>query len=144
VTLNREAALEAGLSFNTLADRTAELLLEVPGITHALPRRLLDAKARPPLRDLWRDVHPTRSPDVLFLIEKYAMFAPSGTDHGTQFDYDRRVPLMFLGRSIVAVHDVDGGSPTDIAPTLAAYLGIDLLTEPDGRVLTEVFFRPKR
>jgi hypothetical protein len=144
VTLNRDAALAADISFETLADRTAALLREVPGITHAIPRSRLRASAKPPLRDLFRDTHPTRSGDVQFLIEKNAMFSPSGTDHYTQHDYDRRVPLVFLGPGFAAIYDVDGGSPTDIAPTLAYYLGLDLLTEADGRVLTEAFEQTER
>lgn len=144
VTLNHDAAAAAMIPIEKLADKTAELLRAVPGISHAEARHRLGPQSKPPLRDLFRDTHMTRSADVQFLLEANAMFTPTGTDHYTQHDYDRRVPLAFLGAGFAAVHDVDGGSPTDIAPTLAAYLGIDLLTEPDGHVLEEAFVQPER
>lgn len=143
VTLNHAAAKAKSIPIETLAGRAAELLRKVPGISHASPRsELLRGQFDDWPPAVTADLHPTRSADVHFLLEKNAMFGLSGTTHGTHHDNDSRVPLIFLGKMFAAVHDVDGGGTTDIAPTLAAYLGIELLTKPDGRVLTEAYVQP--
>ncbi|MHC4845887.1 MAG: alkaline phosphatase family protein [Planctomycetota bacterium] len=143
VTLNREAAKARRIPLETLADRTAELLEDVPGVARAVPTHRLVGPTTDALSAMARDTHPTRSADVHFLLEKDAMFSSSGTTHGTHHDDDSRVPVMFLGKWFAAVHDVEGGGTTDIAPTLAGYMGLDLLTEPDGRELTEAYFQPE-
>ena len=56
---------------------------------------------------------------------------PRGTTHGSPYLYDRRVPLIFLGRGVEA-GSIDGrASTTSIAATLARELGVSV---PDGVV----------
>ena len=58
-----------------------------------------------------------------------------GTGHGSPYDYDRNIPLIFYGKGIKpGVSDVTAHS-VDIATTLAALLGIDSPAHVDGRQL---------
>ena len=58
-----------------------------------------------------------------------------GTGHGSLYDYDRNIPLIFYGKGIKpGVSDVTAHS-VDIATTLAALLGIDSPVHVDGRQL---------
>lgn len=57
------------------------------------------------------------------------------TTHGSPWDYDRRVPIIFAGAGIQTGTYLVPASPTDIAPTLAHLVGITL-PRADGRVLT--------
>jgi predicted AlkP superfamily pyrophosphatase or phosphodiesterase len=57
--------------------------------------------------------------------------------HGTPFDYDAHVPLAFLGRQFVTGHQNIKVNVVDLAPTLAAVLGIRPLERLDGRILKE-------
>jgi predicted AlkP superfamily pyrophosphatase or phosphodiesterase len=59
----------------------------------------------------------------------------SVTTHGTPWDYDRRVPLIFAGAGIAPGTYLTPASPADVAPTLAYLVGITL-PNADGRVLT--------
>jgi hypothetical protein len=60
-----------------------------------------------------------------------------GTSHGSVHDYDRHVPVVFMGAGIKAgSHDRESG-PEDVAPTLGALLGLDY-PEQDGRILREM------
>ena len=61
-----------------------------------------------------------------------------GTGHGTVYDYDRHIPVVFAGPGIKAGTYDQSCGPEDIAPTLAMLLK---LTMPkDGyRVLSESF-----
>ncbi len=58
------------------------------------------------------------------------------TTHGSPWDYDRRVPIIFAGAGIQPGSYLVPASPTDIAPTLAHLVGITL-PKGDGRVLTQ-------
>jgi arylsulfatase A-like enzyme len=72
----------------------------------------------------------------LFVVQKpYWMASKSGTSHGTPFNYDTHVPVIFLGRAIRAGRYDENISVTDIAPTLAALLGVNAPSGSVGRVL---------
>jgi predicted AlkP superfamily pyrophosphatase or phosphodiesterase len=60
-----------------------------------------------------------------------------GTGHGTVHDYDRHVPVVFLGPGIRPGRYERECGPHEIAPTLAALLGLDYRLEQGQRVLSE-------
>jgi len=60
----------------------------------------------------------------------------AGTSHGTGHAYDRRVPVILMGKGVAPGIYLGPASPADIAPTLAALTGVTL-PAPDGRVLIE-------
>lgn len=55
--------------------------------------------------------------------------------HGSPYDYDRRVPLIFLGAGIAAGSSSERVRSVDVAPTLAAFAGVAVPADLDGRVL---------
>lgn len=56
--------------------------------------------------------------------------------HGSFWDYDRRVPMLFWRKGIVGFEQPLGVETVDIAPTLAALVGLTLAPgEVDGRCL---------
>ena len=68
---------------------------------------------------------------------------PGGSGHGTAHDYDRHVPMAFLGPGIApGVHDAPSG-PEGIAPTLGALLGLDYPLQDADRLLSEVVAPPR-
>ena len=61
-----------------------------------------------------------------------------GSTHGSPYRYNAHVPLAFYGAGIrkqVVKTPVD---QADIAPTLAALLGIEGIPDADGKPLAEV------
>ena len=80
-----------------------------------------------------------RSGDLYIIQEPYYLFdAGSGTSHGTPYDYDSHVPIIFFGAGIKSGIYRQAVAPNDIAPTIAQILGVQ---EPSGaivRVLTEM------
>jgi predicted AlkP superfamily pyrophosphatase or phosphodiesterase len=81
-----------------------------------------------------------RSPDVMVLPKKYIYLddRPGGTGHGTPYDYDRHVPIIFMGPGIKPGKYEEPCGPEDIAPTLAKILGFDYPKESDARLLQEM------
>jgi predicted AlkP superfamily pyrophosphatase or phosphodiesterase len=56
--------------------------------------------------------------------------------HGSPYDYDRRVPILFYGAGISAQERPLPIEVVDIAPTLAHVLGMTPPVPVDGRCLT--------
>lgn len=61
---------------------------------------------------------------------------PTGTGHGSPYLYDRHVPMIFFGAGIPAGQSEDRASVADIAPTLAALLGVPFPDDLDGEART--------
>ncbi|HEY2040022.1 MAG TPA: alkaline phosphatase family protein [Edaphobacter sp.] len=59
------------------------------------------------------------------------------TTHFSPWSYDRHVPLGFFGAQFVPGYYRDKVAPVDIAPTLAAILGVNQPSASMGKVLTE-------
>jgi predicted AlkP superfamily pyrophosphatase or phosphodiesterase len=79
-----------------------------------------------------------RSGNLLILQEPYYLFEATGTSHGTPYDYDTHVPIIFLGSRIKARSYPQRVAVNDIAPTLATILQIEQPSGSIGRVLSEM------
>lgn len=86
--------------------------------------------------------HPGRSGDVVLLLDRAVTPIPvamPGTyvaTHGSAFDYDRRVPILFWRRGMRNFEQPQPVETVDIAPTLAAVLGLKVADGTfDGRCL---------
>jgi predicted AlkP superfamily pyrophosphatase or phosphodiesterase len=87
-----------------------------------------------------RSYFPSRSAHVIPRLKEfmYLTSAPGGTGHGTSYEYDRHVPVVFMGPMIrPGTYEGDAG-PEDIAPTLGALLGLDYPLQDARRRLTEM------
>jgi Type I phosphodiesterase / nucleotide pyrophosphatase len=75
----------------------------------------------------------------LFIVQKpYWIASKDGTTHGTPFSYDTHVPVIFYGRGIRAGRYDENIRVADIAPTLAALLGVNEPSGSVGRVLPAI------
>jgi hypothetical protein len=81
-----------------------------------------------------------RSPHVIARLKPFVYLSDyvGGTGHGTVHDYDRHVPVAFLGSAIRAGRYERVCGPEDIAPTLAHLLSLDYALETDQRLLSEM------
>ena len=79
-----------------------------------------------------------RSPDLLILAAPFTLVDPTAVaQHGTPYSYDAHVPLVLFGTAFRAGVYHGQVSPIDLAPTLAAALGITPPALSSGRVLFE-------
>lgn len=66
-----------------------------------------------------------RSGDVLFIDDpSFIAYGRTGSTHGSGFNYDTHVPLLFFGKGIKHGSTFQKTEITDIAPTISALLGI--------------------
>ncbi len=100
----------------------------------------------PFLRLFQNGFYKPRSPQLSVLLKQhvYLNTQVGGTGHGTAYDYDRHVPIVFMGPRIKRGSYSASCGPEDIAPTLARILGLPLQPEPDARLLTEMLIASTR
>ena len=90
-----------------------------------------------PVSRLYRNSYvPGKSPHFFIqLRETCLIYFGEGTSHGTVYDYDRRVPIIFFGKGVEPGVIGEPVHSIDIAPTLGEKLGLDLPGNLDGRAL---------
>lgn len=82
-----------------------------------------------------------RASDLFVVALPYWLFEDAGTSHGTPYNYDSHVPLIFMGPGIRPGLYHDRAAVNDLAVTLASMLGVETPSGASGRVLTEMLVR---
>ncbi|MCY1079407.1 alkaline phosphatase family protein [Archangium lansingense] len=84
-----------------------------------------------PLR---RGYYPGRSGDVLFVVKPFHVISAEavGTNHGAPYAYDQLVPLILAGKGVKPGIYPREISTTDVAPTVAALLEMNLPASAEG------------
>jgi predicted AlkP superfamily pyrophosphatase or phosphodiesterase len=103
-----------------------------PGVQRAfLSEQVRDgAQSKDPLvRAAALSYFPGRSGDIIFAAKPGWMIAAGGTTHGSATPDDQRVPILFLGAGIKPGKYQDPATPADVAPTLAAIVGLSMTAE---------------
>ena len=150
--LNYAAMREAKLDPAVVERFVTAEVIKLPGIAYAMSRSQLidgDYADAPMQRQIRRNFHFDRSGSVHLIPEQYwflhstdeaAKMGLSGLAaiHGSPWTYDTYVPIFFAGHKIPAQRIPRRVSPTDIAPTIASYLGIKPPSGSLGTPLREV------
>ena len=119
-----------------------EALGKLPGVLRVLPSEGLERKRSSRdrvIRAAALSYVPGRSGQMVVVPRRYFLMSSAtarGTTHGTMQDYDQRVPLVFLGRPFKRGRYDALSSPADLAPTLAATIGLPI-RGMDGRARRE-------
>ena len=125
-------------------ERTAaDAALKVAGVAYAFTRTQI-IEGRMPAGDLGRRVmngfYRPRAGDVWLISKPFHFFFEGfqlATTHGSPYHYDTHVPVIFYGAGVRAGRYNRECTPSDIAPTLAAILGIEPPSNTVGHVLVE-------
>jgi hypothetical protein len=141
LSLNQDLVLEKKLNRVEVEDTTREVILAIPHVWRVYTRSQLlrgETGDDPAGRSVLNGFFPTRGADIYVLLEPYWMFGASGTTHGTAFDYDNHVPVIFMGPGIRSGTYSNQILVNDVAPTLAGILEIGTPSGSVGRVLLEI------
>ncbi len=134
VYLNHALLADKKISLTDAADVVRLALLPLNGIVNVVNLNNLSASALPEVQmNSLRNVYqPNRSGDVYVLLQAgWFEGRAKGTTHGTNYAYDTHVPLLFYGKGIQPGQTLRRTHIHDIAPTIAALLGI---LEPSGNI----------
>jgi predicted AlkP superfamily pyrophosphatase or phosphodiesterase len=139
----------SGANVDSLADALAAELRKAPGVSKVYtPASLAAAKPSDLEAMRWRRQMPTSfSWLVAVCVDEHWIFGSgkSSTGHGTTNPDDVRVPILFRVPGLRAARIERTVRTVDIAPTLAALLGVKPLEKLEGVALPEVVrSRPRR
>ena len=140
--LNRRAAERRGLKWSEFLDEAAKILSRADGFAAVL---VPGADAGPFAEQVRRSYDPGRSGDLIAIMGENVLLhdkAP-GTSHGTPWDYDARVPLVFWGRGVRAGLTASPAATVDLAPTLGRLLGLDYPPGDGAAIRSEALAVPR-
>ncbi|MEE9281146.1 MAG: alkaline phosphatase family protein [Myxococcota bacterium] len=146
IAVRRTVARQVGVPVEQAIALVKARLEEQPAIARAWTAAEIRS-GRGELAELYRrSFVPGRSGDLVVQLAPTCLISASdyGTGHGSPYDYDRRVPLVFWGAGVEPAEVSGRAATVDIAPTLAAGLGIEIPADLDGRALFEWPSRPSR
>jgi predicted AlkP superfamily pyrophosphatase or phosphodiesterase len=122
----------AGLDPEVVARRAGEAALSIPGVKGYHTRGQLErAQAQPGSHDLFTSsFDKERSGDVFIELAPYYFWGKygeknCGESHGTHYDYDTHVPLVFYGCGVRQGQTTRPVPMTCVAPTVATLLGVE-------------------
>jgi len=137
---------QAGLDRDDVADAIADALTHVAGLAVAASRRqIAEAREDPVMMRVRRNHHPSRSGEIYLAQEPYWFFfekGPVGVMHGSPWRYDTHVPIVFAGAGLSPARVNRRVHPIDVAPTIAAVLGLSGPAAAAGAPLAEVVRQP--
>lgn len=93
-----------------------------------------------PLADaLKRSIRGDRSGDLLLVVEENVLLHDKspGTSHGSPWDHDAAVPLVFWGKGVRKARVDAPAAVIDLAPTMGRLLGFDYPAAEGGQVRVE-------
>ena len=143
--LDEELLRDQGLDVGEVEELLATELERVPGVARAFGKRALlagDVDGGRLTTLVTNSVHPVRSGGVL-LVQNAGWFLyrePFGDAamHGSPYRYDTHVPVLFRVPGGTPRTVLRGVGPEDVAPTLAALLGVEAPSAAAGEILAEV------
>ena len=138
-------AVGGGVRPDSLPARLARLIEERGLVTKAYTHRALAAgEAADSFAVLFRNSYrPERAPGILSRYGVEVRYgegdlvysSETGTTHGSPYWYDRHVPFVLLGAGVPPGNSARAVYTVDLAPTLAALVGIPVPDDLDGRAV---------
>ncbi len=139
--MNWEAFDQKGVSHAELEKIIQSTLLKAPGIANVLAMSTLASAAIPGVMKsmLINGYNVKRSGDFVVIPQPtWKGGSVKGATHGTWYAYDAHIPLVWMGWKIKPGYTNRVTGMTDIAPTLAALLHIQMPSGNVGKPITEV------
>ena len=143
--LNLPGLEDKKISIEEAEQIAKEAVERVPGVEQAITSGELMRQRKDVLHSRAElSFHPSRSGNLYYVLAPYLLpeTKPEGTNHGSPWDYDTHVPLLWFGPGIASGTHEGTVSVADIAPTLAALLGIEPPAGSQGRLLREMMSYP--
>ena len=139
--LNHELLEQSGKDVAAIKATIVKMLKNYPFVVYALELEKLSETTmnETQKRMMANGYNPQRSGDIQFTVKpNYFDHGPKGTTHGAWNPYDAHIPLLWFGWNIKPGETNREVYMTDIAPTLAAMLNIQMPSGNVGHPLLEI------
>lgn len=140
--LNHKALDSAQTDKKRVIQKITEMLLADPGIDRVFPLAELNNIPLPHrIREMLNNgYHPGRNGDIQYILKPGYIdaYGNTGTTHGLWNPYDAHIPLLWYGWGIRQGKTNRETYMTDIAPTLAALLHIQMPSGTTGQPIPEL------
>lgn len=139
IYLNRSLAEKFNLEWNHVLKNAARSLSYVKGVAHVYVPGQLDSD--PFLENYQLSHDANRSGDLMFRFKEGVLLTSksNGTSHGSPYDADSHVPLIFWGTSFKKGRFENSVRMVDVAPTCAKDLGFNFNGTLESKVLEGAF-----
>jgi predicted AlkP superfamily pyrophosphatase or phosphodiesterase len=131
------------LDYEAVKKAAVDWLRDQPGINYAIDMdRVYESNLPEPVRSMIQRGYNSRRSGPIQVIPNPGWFdarGRTGTTHGTWNPYDTHIPLVFMGWGIHSGHTEEPVFMTDIAPTVAALLHIQMPNGCVGKPISELF-----
>lgn len=145
IFLNHDEIKSLGLKIEEVENTLIEEIITYPFVYRAVSAYTLQRAefTKAPISLLQEGYNQKRSGDILLTLEPAVIsdhYIKTGTTHGSGYNYDTHIPIMFYGSNISKGKKVKKSvSITQIAPTLSNILQIQEPNMSSHDILTEVF-----
>jgi len=145
VYLHADKIAKKGIELEQAQELVAGELVNEPGIYAAVTKAGFHKIANDEVaRRVRNNYHPERAGDIYIVQDPYWFNfdpGPVAVMHGSPWRYDTHVPVIFAGPGVRAGTIHREIQPADVAPTLAALIGMSPPGSAQGTVLAEVFIK---
>ena len=142
LVLNNILISEKKLKREEIVAAIIDFLSKQPTVARVFDLHQLEATALPAkIKEMIvNGYYPSRAGDIQIILKPNYIeaFLTTGTTHGMWYPYDAHIPLLWYGWGIKAGKTNRETYMTDIAPTLAALLHIQMPGGSIGKVISEV------
>ena len=134
--LDMDRIKKANIEVDQIYNIVERYLTDVEGIDGvAIKDKILKSSKEDKLTQRIKNmINEEKTPEIFPIVTPgYLYRGPFGTSHGSPYDYDTHVPLIFSRSQFKGRTDNSAQATVDIAPTIAKYLGIEIPDYCDGQ-----------
>jgi len=138
VFLDKELIITSNLDISEVEKSIQQFILEQPQIKTVLTRSQIEKGEFSGTIEAYlvNGFNSERSGDVLYALNEHVLvYAETGSDHGSGYEYDTHTPLLFYGFGIEKGSTKDTTRTIDIVPTLSKLLKITPPKTAKGAIL---------
>lgn len=134
IYLNHLVIEKAGIEPEKIEKKLSESLSELTGFSRLINLKNIGTENLPNeiLEKIKNGYHPLRSGDYMILFHPQYFFGGKvGANHGSMYEYDSHVPILFYGWKIPSMNYLERVNIQDISASIASWIKIDA---PNGSI----------
>ena len=138
IFLNHKLIEKKNLKFDEVQSKIMKIMHSFPGIGNVYSSQEISNSNNDYYKTLIRNgFNKNLSGDIVYTLMPSWTYPRKGSTHGSRFDHDTHVPLIFYGNGIKKGSISRRTDVIDIAPTIATVLGINSPIASTGQVIHE-------